>query len=343
MGGLSVRGLAEKDAVQISMADLDLAGALNEFQLEALKPIIQAEAKLLGDTDVIFTEQAKGKYESGGYPVRMSFPVDDSTGEIDPTKYTKMNMYKVPFSCVPFRSVQKLPDREVRNSLQRGNFGAYAMQQSAPRLALDIEEYGLLSSTAYDSSDATYGDFSYFDGLVVQAQDSALTGITTSDTNVTSLAKNLTAVELSPGTAQDFDDECMFNMRAAMSDQKFWRDPANMRYYVSPMQEAVLQYKRISQHGTRGYEYAEQDKRYSMTYQGVPIFALPGLPNTMAILTHRMNIVFFLEQAITWELWRYGIGKTWYYIVDYSLDARFIWPGGVVIHSNLATPSIETT
>ena len=341
MAGLSARGLAEKDAVQLTMSDLALAGELNEYQLEAFKPIVQAEAKLLGDTDIIFAEQKKGKYESAGYPVRMSFPVDDDTGEIDPSKYTKMNTYKVPFNCSAFRSVQKLPDREVRNSLERGNLGAYAMQQSAPRLALDIEEYGLLSSTDYESSDPDWGDFSKFDGLVAQAQDSIKTGITTSDT--ANPNKHLRAVELAPSEAQDFDDLCMFQMRAALSDQKYWRDPENMRFYCSPLQEGVLQYKRQSQYGIKGYEYKEQDKRYSMTYGGVPIFPLPGLPNNIAILTHRMNIVFFLEQAITWELWRYGIGKTWYYIVDYSLDARFVWPGGVVIHTNLATPSIETT
>lgn len=341
MPGLTARGLAEKDAVQLSMSDLELGGALNEYQLEAFKPIIQAEAKLLGDTDIIFAEQKKGKYESAGYPVRMSFPVDETTGEIESSKYTKVNTYKVPFSCTAFRSVQKLPDREVRNSLARGNLGAYCMQQSAPRLALDIEEYGLLSSTDYASDDPDYGDFSYFDGLVAQAQDSAKTGITTSET--TSPNRQVNAVELHPAEAQDFDDLCMFQMRAALADQKFWRDPANMRYYVSPMQEAVLQYSRISKYGVKGYEYAEQDKRYSMTYNGVPIFALPGLPDSTAILTHRMNIVFFLEQAITWELWRYGLAKAWYYIVDYSLDARFVWPGGVVVHTNLATPTVETT
>lgn len=324
----SLQQIARKTEVALSFTDLAIAGALNEWQLQALKGIVQAEANLIGDNELIIAKQKKGKYEYGGFPNRISFPVDEND-ELAAEKYSKPLMVKVPFDTQKYKAVVPLSDESMRNSLERGNLGAWTMQQAAPRLALDIQEYGISSDTDLAISDP---DFGKIDGIIKQVASPRGNSNDSRGTPVT-----VTSV-----TAEEFDNAILYKLRAALPS-RFWRDIKNMRYYCSPLQEGVLQYKRISQYGNKGYEYAEKDQRFSMTYAGVPIFPVPGWPDDTVMLTHRMNIVWFLEQTFEWEFEREGKKDRTLYMARYWFDVALAVPGAVVIHNNLATPVIVTS
>ncbi len=319
--------MAEKTEVALSWTDLQTAGALNDWQLTSLKGIIQAEAKLPGDNEVIISKQKAGKYEYGGFPNRISFPTDEHE-ELSDEKYSKHLMVKVPFSCQKYKGIIPLSDESMRNSIERGNLGAWTMQQAGPRIALDIEEYGIQSDTDLGDSD----DFGKIDGLIKQV----------TDPRGNSNDSRGTPVLFNPDTAEDFDDSVLFNMRAALP-ARYWRDVKNMRFYCSPLQEAVYQYKQVSQYGTKGYEYLEQDKRYQMTFAAVPIFPVTGMPDDVCILTHRMNILWFIEADVSWEYEREAKKDRWLYHLRYWFDVAFAVPGGVVAHTNIALPVLATS
>jgi hypothetical protein len=325
MAGLNPRGIAEKTEVALSMTDLATAGLLNDWQVESLVGIMQGEANLLGDNEVKIVGQQKGKYEYGGFPDRMSFPVNEAD-ELADTKYSKPLMVKVPFDCHKFKGVVSLSDETMMNSIEKGNLGAWTMQQAAPRLALDIEEYGISSNTTGGVT-----DFDAIDGLVKQ--------ISTPRGNSNNARG--TGVIINPVTAVDISDAVLFQMRAVLPS-KYWRDIKNLRYYCSPLQEGVLQYKRISQYGVPGYEYAEKDKRFNMTYAGVPVFPVPGMPDDTIILTHNKNIIWFIEKTISWELEREAKKDRYLYHVRYFMDVAFAVAGAVVAHTNIASPVVET-
>lgn len=318
MPSLSPRDIAQKTETFLSLTDLASAGELNDWQLDSLKPIIQAQAVLLSETNLEYVDQKKGKYETGGFADRISHVVP-STGELDPSDYSKLGTAKVPFDCTAYRAVVKIDDRVARNSLEKGNLGAYCMQQAAPRIALDIEEAALQSELVSPSTD----DLEQFNGFIVQGKTSP-------------------AVNVHPVSAEDMSDTVLYKMRSALSDSKYWRDPINMLYLMSPLQEGVLAYSRYSQYGDKGYGYVEQNNIRRMTYMGARIIPVPEMPDTTCILTHKDNMYHFLEQDITWELWRYGLGKCYYYIVDYAFDVKYVFAAGVVVHDNLSTPAIVT-
>jgi hypothetical protein len=319
--------MAEKTEVALSWTDLQTAGALNDWQLAGLKGIIQAGARLAGDNEVIITKQKSGKYEYGGFPNRMSFPTDEND-ELAAEKYSKPLMVKVPFSCQKYKGIIPLSDESMRNSIERGNLGSWTMQQAGPRIALDIEEYGLQSDTDLGSSD----ELGKIDGLIKQVTDPR--GNSNDARGV--------PVLFNPETAEDFDDAVLFKMRAALP-ARFWRDIRNMRVYCSPLQEAVYQYKQISRYGNKGYEYLEEDKRYKMTFAGVEIFPVPGMPDDVSILTHSKNILWFIEQDVQWEYEREAKKDRWLYHLRYWFDVAFAVPGSVVAHTNLALPVLATS
>lgn len=318
MPALDPRRIAEKTEVALSMTDLNLAGVLNDWQLAALKGIIQAKAKLPGDNEVIIADQKKGKYEYGGFPDRISHFVDENAA-LAVEKYSKLSLVKVPFDCKEAQAVIPLSDTSVRNNLNKGNLGAFCMEQAAPRIALDIEDYGINCDT--DTVDDDYGKF---DGLLKQVLEDG-------------------AATLDPGSAADYSDTVLGQMRFALPS-KYWTDDVeNMRFYCSPVQEAVLQSKRISQYGEPGYRYAENDKRNAMTYAGAPIMAIPGMPDAYSILTHKNNILWFLELGVNWELYREALKSRWLYIVRYAFDVAFAVPGAAVVHKNLSVPVTPTS
>jgi|GEM_PF-7130201 len=315
MPGLSARDLAEKAETHTTFADLETnGGALNEYQLAALKEIVQAESRLLGQSKVDYVGQKKGKYDWAGIPQEILYPVDEH-GEVPEAYYTALSTTKVPFECNDYAGAVPISDTSDRNSLARGTLGSFTMRQAGPALAMDIAKKGLLSDeTSLDPRLAK------FDGLILQAVSHVL----------------------DPGTAADIESTLWYYMRLAMPS-KYWKDLKNMRYYCSPNTEAAYIYWLESKTAAPGYQFTLEDNGFRATYHGVPIFPLEEMPDGTAILTHKDNIIFVMEENVTWEVEREPKKRRFLYHVHCSFDAVYGYEDAVVIHKNVAVPVAPTT
>ena len=315
MPGLDPHGIAEKAETRLSFSDLEsLGGALNVKQMDAFRRLVQAEAKLPGDNDVKIIKQKKMKVEAAGFPTRMTFPVDEHD-QIAEEKYVKLVPNKVDFNCQKYAGAHPLSEEVKRNNLMRGQIGPFIMQEALPRLALDIEEYGLLSDTGHVDP-----DFAKFDGLLVQP----------------------TSHVINPDTAQAVTAELWHHMRLALP-AKYWRDLDNMRYYCSPTTEAVYAYWLGEKVIGEAYRDQEKDRGYRLRFEGVPIFPIPCMPAGYSILTHRKNIMWAIEQALTWEFEREAKKDRDLIHFRYAMDVEYVVEDGVVIHKNVAQPVVPTT
>lgn len=317
MAGLNPVEIAHKDEVALSMTDLATAGELNEKQMDAFREILVANAPLMADNEVMIIEQAKMKIEYAGFPNKISYPVDEH-GELAAEKYSKPTMIKIPFDCQEFAGAIPLSDKSMRNNLMKGRLGPYIMQTAAPRLALDMEDYGISS----DTTRVDDLDYAKFNGLIATAKASGQL--------------------ISPVVAQDVNDTLFLYMRLKMPNQ-YWRDLPNMRYYMSPNTEAMVAYERKGRTAEAGYVYTENNKIGYMTSDGVPIKSVPNFPDNIVILTHRKNIVWAIEQALKWELEREAKKRRWLYHMVYALDCRFAVNEACVIHDNVKVTVVPSS
>jgi hypothetical protein len=315
MPSLNPREMARKDEVAFSMSDLAVSGQLNDKQLVGFKEIIQLKARLLEDTAVEIIDQAKMKWEYAGFTTQILHTVDEND-QIAPENYTKLATIKIPFDCKDFAGAIPLSDKSVRNSIEKGNLGSFVMRTALPRVGLDMQKMLLLSKSNHANP-----DFQKLTGFVEQARLACISN------------GNL----VNPASPQLPGDALLYSMEVAHPEEH-WDDLDNMRFYCSRRFEAAYAYTLKGMNDAQGYLYKEQDSRFRLRFDGVPIFPLAHFPDNCVMLTHKSNVVTAIEQNVTWELEREPKKARYLYHIRVSLDGQFAVPEAVTLHTNVHIP-----
>lgn len=308
------RDIARKDGITMTDLQTPYGGELNPKQFDSFIQLIQAEPTLPGDCRVEILDQASAKLEFAGFSGRISYPVDEY-GELSDEQKAKLTTNKVSFACKTFAAAVPISDSVRRNNLMRDQLGGYVMTEMARQVSMDMEDYAVNSDP--DSVDLYY---TALDGLIVQATSHVIDN--TAD-------------------PQNVDDELFYTMRLALPS-KYWRDMPNMRFYCNPKTEAAYAYILRERPSSAGDIIREGNPRDRLTFLGVPLRVVPSMPENTVILTHRNNIVFGIEESVTYETERVPGQRASIFHLHYSFDCKYGVEDAVVLYQGINTTFLPT-
>lgn len=300
---------AVENAVNAHKADLSYSyidgqgGAMTEAQATEFVELIASQPGLLSLANIIIMKAQKQHIPAAGFVGRVSYP--DRPGQ--PTteaERSRLTISDAVLDAKDFRAATFLDYKVQNNNIMRWGLAGFVQRDLARAVGLDVEDNALNGDTA--SLDEA---LALFNGLIKQVAS---------------------PIDMS-ATPVPMTDYVFYVMRQALPKQ-FLRDIPNLVYLVSPHADGAYQMYCKNNPNALGTEnkYQSPDMMGKMTFMGSPIVPIPGMPDDVAILTHKSNlnvgfwVQMFLESDHDPDA---GVDK---FILRYSCDAKYTFAAGAV-------------
>lgn len=310
---ISNKTLLQKADMAVSDLVSD-GGYLLPAQAVKFMKVLIDEPTIINQARVVPMKAPKQLVEKIRFGSRILRPASEGTA-IGGGDRVKPDLGSVELDAELFKAEVRLNDETLEDSIERGDLKDTIMELMAQRVALDMEEVIVRGDTA---SGDTF--LAKFDGLLKQADANVVDHSTDPD----------------PKTHKGL----FFKMLKTMPSE-FKRDKRSLMSYVS-VNEEIDYRETLSQRATvMGDKYVTDDA--PAVAAGVPIMALPTMPDGQSLQTNPLNINVGVWRKIKIETDKDVSAGQFIIVLSVRFHARFSVKEATVKATGISVPVASNT
>lgn len=296
--GLSTKEILKK--ADLAVADLQANGGyLNPEQADRFIDLVIDEPTILKEVRTVKMNAPQRKIEKIGFDSRILHVAPASGTALDAAKRSKPVTDKVELNTTEYIAEVHIPYDVLEDNIERGNLEDTIMRHMAKRVAIDLEEFLLLSDTA--SADP---DLAVKDGLLKQATS-----------HVVDAAGALISKEI-------------FKAGVKAMPSKYLRVRTDFRFWTSPDQETEYRDQLADRETSLG-DMSLEGYRPVFAY-GVPVVPAALMPSNTVLFTHPKNIIFGVQRQISVETDKDIRSRVYIIVLTLRIDFKYETEDAVV-------------
>lgn len=296
--GLSTKEILKK--ADLAVADLQANGGyLNPEQADRFIDLVIDEPTILKEVRTVKMNAPQRKIEKIGFDSRILHVAPASGTALDAAKRSKPVTDKVELNTTEYIAEVHIPYDVLEDNIERGNLEDTIMRHMAKRVAIDLEEFLLLSDTA--SADP---DLAVKDGLLKQATSHVV------DADGASISKEI------------------FKAGVKAMPSKYLRVRTDFRFWTSPDQETEYRDQLADRETSLG-DVSLEGYRPVFAY-GVPVVPAALMPSNTVLFTHPKNIIFGVQRQISVETDKDIRSRVYIIVLTLRIDFKYETEDAVV-------------